>query len=120
MVFLEEASQTILDWVEMSFIHSVQVEDVHQSILRLTTEQYTQIGVCSPVQQSNIMSLASFDADISSGSISARQVGQFCAVVYHTRAKDEPWMILRTVAFGKLTSSSPLPLPVMLRYVWDE
>lgn len=81
MVFLEEASQTILDWVEMSFIHSVQVEDVHQSILRLTTEQYTQIGVCSPVQQSNIMSLASFDADISSGSISARQVGQFCAVV---------------------------------------
>lgn len=62
----------MLDWVEMSFIHSVQAKSVHQSALRLTIEGYTERCACSPVQQSKIMSLASFDADISSGSISVR------------------------------------------------
>lgn len=80
MVFLEEASQTMLDWVEMSFIHSVQTEGIHRSAFRLARDRYTERCVFSPVQQSKMISLASFDADISSGSISARQVDQSCVV----------------------------------------
>lgn len=42
MVFLEEASQTMLDWVEMSFIHSVQAEGIHRSAFRLVSDLYRE------------------------------------------------------------------------------